>query len=443
MLPRAILAAITLLALPARPAAACPCAAEGPPCAEFWKASAVFRGRVDAIDQAASASDDPLRSRTITFTVLEPFSGASGRSTIQVTTPGSPAACGFPFSIGREYIVYASAGPGGTLTTNVCSRTAADERAAGDLAYARGLATGMPLGRIAGRVVLRYRDLARGRDVEKPMLDIPVNLNGAGSSHSVRTDRAGGFSAGGLDAGTYALELTLPEGIRFRSTIDRIALPDARSCADVKVSVIPDGRVTGRVLDRQRRPVGGLTVEVTTSSALASGQLQGERLQTITSRDGRYEFAGVPPGRFVVGINTRQEPDGVPRVMHPGVFEVARAASFVLAAGGTIALGDLHVPGAVDIAQVTGFVFDGHGAPVDGARVYLRGPGDRDFIIGEAVTTDFMGRFVLAAAAGHEYRLFAERARPGDARGRIDATDPIAFTASSSAVPLRLELRRP
>ena len=77
-------------------------------------------------------------------------------------------------------------------------------------------------------------------------------------------------------------------------------------------------------------------------------------------------------------------------------------------------------------------MFDGHGTPVEGARVYLRGPGDRDFIIGEAVTTDFMGRFMIAASAGREYRLFAERARPGDARGRVDATDPVAFTASSS-----------
>ena len=442
MLLRAILTAITVLAL-ARPAIACTCAVEGPPCAEYWKASAVFRGRVEAVAEAASASDDPLRFRTITFTVLEAFNGVSGRSTIQVTTPRSAAACGYPFSVGREYVVYASAGPGGALTTSVCSRTAASERATGDLAYARGLPTSTPLGRIAGLLVLRYRDLARGRDVERPMSDVPLNLNRADTSYAARTDRAGAFSAVGLDAGNYGLELKLPEGARFRSTIDRIALADARGCTDVKVTVIPDGRVIGRVLDAERRPIGGLTVDLTTTSGLSQSQPGIERLQTTTGRDGRYEFAGVPPGRFVVGINTRQEPDRVPRVLHPGVSDIARAAPFVLSAGGEIDQGDLHVPREVAIAQMTGFVFDGHGAPVDGARVYLRGSADRDFIIGEAVTTDFMGRFVIAAAAGHEYRVFAERPRPGDARGRVDASDAIAFTASSPAVPIRLVLRRP
>ena len=443
MLLRLLFVAIAVFVFPLRAAHACPCAAEGPPCAEYWKASAVFRGRVEAIERAAPASDDPLRSRTIMFTVLEAFSGVSGRSTIQITTPGSSAACGLNFTVGHEYVVYASADPGGTLGTTSCSRTAAIENAAGDLAYARGLATGALLGRISGRVVLRFRDLARARDVERPMGDVPVTLSRDAPSVSMLTDRAGAFSADGLDAGTYRLELALPEGARLRSTVDRISLPDARGCSAIKVAVVPDGRVSGRVVDMERRPVSGLTVELTTLSGLAAGAVHSEKLQTTTARDGRYEFAAIPPGRFVVGINTRQEPAGVPRVLHPGVAEIPRAASFALTAGGEVDLGDLRVPPGVEIAQVSGYVFDGHGTPVEGASVYLRGAGDRDFIIGEPVTTDFMGRFIIAASAGREYRLFAERPRPGTARGRVDVSDPVTFTASSSSTPLRLELRRP
>lgn len=439
---RTLVIAIVVLVLSTRVAHACPCAAEGPPCAEYWKASAVFRGRVEAIDRAGSASDDPLRSRTVTFTVLEPFSGVNGRSTIQITTPGSSAACGLNFTVGHEYVVYASADPSGTLGTTSCSRTAAIEHAAGDLAYARGLSAGAQFGRISGRVVLRFRDLARARDVEKPMGNIPLTLRRGESSVSALTDRAGGFSADGLDAGTYDLELALPEGARLRSTLDRIVLPDARGCSVTKVTVVPHGRVSGRVVDAERRPVSGLTVELTTLSGLAAA-VQSEKLQTTTARDGRYEFAATPPGRFVVGINMQQEPDGVARVLHPGVPEIPRAASFALTAGGDVDLGDLRVPPGVEIAQVRGYVLDGHGTPVEGARVYLRGAGDRDFIIGEPVTTDFMGRFIIAASSGHEYRVFAERPRPGDARGRVDVSDPLAFTASSSSPPLRLDLRRP
>jgi hypothetical protein len=442
MLPRTLLAAIAVLVLAPRTAAACPCAAEAPPCAAFWSASAVFRGRVDAVLRGAPGSDDPLRSRTIAFTVLEAFSGLAGRSTVQITTAGSTSPCGYNFSVGREYVVYATADQGGVLATSACYRTSPVERAAADLAYARSLTSGAPTGRISGRVVLRYRDLARARDVEKPFGDTPLTLRTADVTLSLRTSPDGTFSADSLAAGTYNLELELPQGARLKSTVDRIALVDARACSVVKVSVIPDGRVTGRVIDAQRRPVSGLTIDLSNASGIRPGAAAGERLQTTTGRDGRYEFAGVPPGKFVVGINTGQEPDAVARVLHPGVSEIGRAASFVLPAGGETNLGDLNVPEAVGIALVTGFVFDQRGAPVENARVYLRGPNERDFIIGQPVTTDFVGRFVIAAAADREYRLFAERARPGDARGRVDVSEPLALTASSSAVPLRLELRR-
>ena len=438
---RALLTAAVVVLLLPRTGLACSCAQKDPPCAEYWNATAVFRGRAETIERAADRSDDSFRPRLITFTILEAFSGVNGRSTVQITTARSTAACGYSFSAGREYVVYATADPSGTLVTSTCSRTTPVERGAADLAYARGLVTAAPSGRISGRVVLRFRDLARARDLEKPLSDTPLTLRRDEYTASARTGPDGAFSAEGLDAGTYNFQLDLPRGSRLRSTIDRIALADARGCSTIKVSVVPDGRVTGRVMDAQHRPVSGLTVEL--DSALGPGAAQGERLQTPTGRDGRYEFAGVPPGRFVVGINIRQEPYGVPRVLHPGVSEITRAAAFVLPAGGDIDLGDLYVPRAVEIAQVTGFVFDVHGVPVEHARVYLRGPNDRDFIIGQAVTTDFMGRFVIAAAAAREYRLFAERPRPGDARGRIDASESVAVTASSSSPPLRLQLRRP
>jgi hypothetical protein len=425
------------------PARACTCPSKGPPCSDYWQAAAVFRGRVESIERAAPASDDPLRSRTITFTVLEAFSGITGRTTVQIRTPGSTAACGYSFSVGREYVVYATAGPGATLVTTVCSRTTLVERGAADLVYARGLAAAAPSGRITGRVVLRYRDLARGRDVEKGLSDTPLTLRKDERAVAVRTDRDGAFIAAGLDAGTYSLELDLPQPTRLRTVVDRISLADARGCSAIKVAVIPDGRVAGRVLDARRRPIRGLTVDLSDASAVRPGAAAGERLQTTTGRDGRYEFAGVPPGRFVVGINLGLERDDVARVLHPGLPELSRGASFALLPGGAIDLGDLNLPAAVEIVQVTGFVFDLHGAPVENVRVYLRGPNERDFIIGLPVMTDFMGRFVIAAAADREYQLFAERPRPGDARGRMDVSDPIAIVASSSSVPMKLRLRRP
>jgi protocatechuate 3,4-dioxygenase beta subunit len=373
--------------------------------------------------------------------VLETFKGVPQSGTIEVTTAGTAAECGFKFVAGREYVVYASRSADGRLTASTCSRTAPVERASADLGYGRSIASGgVALGRIGGRVVLRFRDLANRREREQPMGNVAVTIGAEHASGEARTDRAGVFSVAGLQPGVYGLRLALPADMRASVNPDRVELADTRGCAELKLAVIPDGRVRGRVLDAARRPLAGVTIDLTPRAGLQS--TIAERLRTTTGRDGRYELSGVPPGTFVVGINTRQEPDGVPRVLHPGVVDPGSAAAAVVPAGGHVDLGDLVIPDSVGIAQVAGFVVDSQGAPVEEARVYLRGPEERDFIIGEPVRTDFMGRFVISAPRDGSYQLFAERPRPGDTRGRVDVSDRIPFTASGAAVPLMLRLKR-
>ena len=53
-----------------------------------------------------------------------------------------------------------------------------------------------------------------------------------------------------------------------------------------------------------------------------------------------------------------------------------------------------------------------------------------------------MGGFVIAARAGTEYRLFAERPRAGGRPSRVDSTDPMPLTALEGLAPVRLKLER-
>ena len=75
---------------------------------------------------------------------------------------------------------------------------------------------------------------------------------------------------------------------------------------------------------------------------------------------------------------------------------------------------------------------------IDGSR----GRADDDFIVSEGVKTDGSGRFTIAALGGREYRLFAERLRPGDRAHRIDSTDPLVLSAIEGLKPVRLTLQR-
>ena len=142
---------LLILAFP-RIADACSCLESGAACEDYWKASAVFLGRVEKIDPPSKV----LAPRRVTLTVIEAFSGVQ-KGTLEVRTGSSGADCGFAFREGGEYIVYAQrTGSSGALSVSLCSRTREVSRAAGDLDYARAVASGVPMkARISGDVDVR------------------------------------------------------------------------------------------------------------------------------------------------------------------------------------------------------------------------------------------------------------------------------------------------
>jgi len=435
---------IVLLATVVPDAGACSCPRLAPACEAYWTADAIFRGRVEAVERAPASSSDLLRTRTVRFTVLESLKGVT-TSTLQVMTAGSRSTCGYSFVKGREYLVYAWLADG-ALRTGICSRTRALDRAHADLEYARSTAAGgAPLGRITGRVLIRTRNLATRRHLAHAMYGVSVTIEGAEVTVKAKTDRAGHFSVVGLQPGPYTLKVDLPGA--YRVAIDRtpVELGDIRACAAVGVSVYPDGRVAGRITDSSGKPIRGLTVDLTVPrsgpDAVAS-RGSPDRLQTVTADDGTYELTGVPPGRFVVGINTREDAGAsrYARVFYPGVLRSADAALVEVPAAGRVELEDFRVPATVRFVEIAGVVFDTDRVPVEGARVYLRGPEERDFILTAPVVTDLSGRFTIAGVMGQEYLVFAERPRPGDSRW-LDSTGLLPVAATPPPTRLTLTLR--
>ncbi len=123
------------------------CITPGPPCHEFWCASAVFVGRVVSVtdDTEKWPSNlsykelhklDPSTAVHAVFEVSEPFRGVS-ESKIEVRTGSRGPKVGwseaFDFRVGQEYIVYAHRSQSGPyLSTSVCTRTSRIENAAED-----------------------------------------------------------------------------------------------------------------------------------------------------------------------------------------------------------------------------------------------------------------------------------------------------------------------
>jgi len=394
------------------------------PCSAYWNAPAVFVGRVDSIARSASA-------RRITFSVVERFKGPAASALTLPVDSSSP--CASRVRQGREYVVYAV--PQGPELTIQCDRTREVEDGAADLSYARAVQDGTaPAGGISGQVVIARRDLA-GKIVQaaQPAPDVAVRVTKDGADDRAITNRAGDFSSASRGPGSYTIAIDAPSGYYVESAPAAVELRDAKACAQVDVRLSYDGRLAGRVIDASGRAIAGLTVDVLTPNLA-------QRRVALTDRGGRFELTRMPPGTFVVGVvSSAQTKTPKPaRMYFPGQVNAAAATRVAIAEGARVQLPDFRLPATIRYVVVEGFVLDADGSPAEGAQVYLKGASEGDRIVGEPVAADFVGRFAVAALAGTEYAIFAERKRGS----RVDSTDQMRVNANETPKPLTLVLRR-
>ena len=116
---------------------ACKCAQPGPPSEEMEKFVAVFAGRVVSIEHSfdpGAATVTPDDRTTVGLEVSTVWKGAVHED-MYVTTPPTGGSCGFTFTEGEEYILYAHDSPydDGGYTVSICSRTALLSQAQADI----------------------------------------------------------------------------------------------------------------------------------------------------------------------------------------------------------------------------------------------------------------------------------------------------------------------
>ena len=101
---------------------ACTCMhMRGDPAKAFSAASAVFSGKVVKITEGETSSPIGLRQLAVKFRVEKSWK-LIRKNEVTVSTININSLCGFPFEVGKSYLVYAIGGKD-KFATDICTRT--------------------------------------------------------------------------------------------------------------------------------------------------------------------------------------------------------------------------------------------------------------------------------------------------------------------------------
>ncbi len=343
-----MLAAILLLASFADDALACSCPLSGPPCQAAWTADVVFSGTVRALDRIEGSAADWLFERVrVTFVVDQGYINAPS-GVVEVATGSGGGDCGYHFTVGKRYLVYAWKRPSAGLVTGICSRTRPIDEAEEDLKYLRSIPAKATGARVYGRVNEWRRDPAEERGADYgPLEGIRINLQSPTMQRDVLTDADGRFELTNVPVGKTTISVLAPLGFDARHLTYEIDITDPRACSLQNFTLTLRATASGTVVDASGRPLAGLYVDAV-AAELAGFDPPPYQSPVKTDERGRFEVDDLPPGRYVFGIHLTKRP-GLPRsgasVFFPGVTAAKDATVFELKAGAEAEVGVLKVTG--------------------------------------------------------------------------------------------------
>ncbi len=345
-----------------------------PVCSSFWETPVVFHGRVIErtlvrppteivrnSDGTTTQAIEPGIYR-VRFAVSEMFRGDNQAGEITIETNEQSSACGFNFRDGGDYVVFAYRDEKAqAFATSHCTRTreVTSDATDVDLLWMRGLATAPHGGSIFG--VMNLPPKGTGTQSPRILLHGPVD-------RGIALDAAGKYSFDGLPAGEYTISAKVPDG--FRTTDARKVTLLDKGCAEIYWPLSFDSHVGGTVTDTSGTPIAKLMMQISIRDLEYPRGLRG--LNTAyTDVQGRYDFAGVSPGDYVIAAN---EIGPTPELPYPllyfGDTEEADAAAVVhLQPSATIENINFTMPAGWKKVPISTRVVLPNGMPATGADV--------------------------------------------------------------------------
>jgi hypothetical protein len=171
--------------------------------------------------------------------------------------------------------------------------------------------------------VLMLEDPGAPNGPGQPMGGVKIRFSSGAHMVEVMTRDDGTFVVTGLPAGTLEIEPSLPEHltIRERSSLKRELLEGG--CVSLYLQAVLNGRLRGTVFGERGIPLSRGEVNLIAVDPRRA-ETSRSRFDTRTNEYGEFEFSGLPPGNYWLGVNLLQSSNigpGHPPTYFPGTTD--------------------------------------------------------------------------------------------------------------------------
>jgi hypothetical protein len=336
--------------------ASCSIVIQHPPCAEFWRADAVF------IATASDVETKPQRFQgvppiTARLTIEEVFKGDKEKEIVIESND-----CGYQFKQGEKYLIYAHR-HGNKLNVIIgTTRTKPLAEAAEDLEYLRSLQRSEPQAQIVGKIGQQTADIKSVREDSfssdwfffgSPMSNVKVFARNAGQTYETFSDTKGEYKFFDLPPGEYQVWADYPS--YFESRVQTIKT-NTQSCGIGDFVTRRKGAIFGHVRGADGAPIPDLLVSLVFADATPQEIFEDRKNKSVwnlasTDAKGEYGFTMLPAGRYFVIVNRteyeRKGGDGraqeIPRLFYPGVGTIEKATVISIEEGEQIKGKDIRL----------------------------------------------------------------------------------------------------